>query len=328
MSNFNYDTTGEEVASVCSDEILGKIILITGPSPNSLAAKFAMTISVHAPAMIILASRDTSKLEELAASIKEIGPAIAIRILRLDLSSQASIREAAQEVNSYEDVPYIDVLVNSAGLMAVPYSQTQEGIELQFGVNHVGHFLFTNLIMGKLISEDGSRSSRVLNVSSVGHELSRVRFEDYNFKDGQYYNRWYAYGQSKSANMLFSVALAARLAKKGLICVSLHPGSVFTNLSSHLDKDAWEELGGIGFQLGLPRFTSYEGLDYKTQQQGVATYVFGAFHESITQQVNGRHLRDSQVLEIRGYKSWARDPTDAEELWKLSETLVGQEFNY
>ncbi|KAJ6015210.1 hypothetical protein N7540_009801 [Penicillium herquei] len=328
MLDFNYDTTGEEIASVCSDSIRGKVILITGPSPKSLAAEFATTISVHAPAMIILASRDTSKLEEVAASIKEIGPAIATRILRLDLSSQASIREAAQEVNSYEDVPYIDVLVNSAGLMAVPFGQTVEGIELQFGVNHVGHFLFTNLIMSKLASEDQTRASRVLNISSVGHELSRVRFEDYNFKDGQHYNRWYAYGQSKSANMLFSVSLATRLAKKGLISMSLHPGSIITNLSSHLGKDAWEELGEIAFQLGLPRFTSYEGLDYKTQQQGVATYVFGAFHDSITQQVNGRHLRDSQVLELRGYKSWARDTTDADELWKLSETLVGQEFNY
>ncbi|KAJ5720038.1 hypothetical protein N7493_006916 [Penicillium malachiteum] len=328
MSNFNYETTGEDVASVCSDAIRGKVILITGPSPKSLGAEFATTISVYAPAMIILASRDTSKLEEVAASIKAIKSEISTRILKLDLSSQASIRDAAQEVNNYEDVPHIDVLVNSAGLMAVPYGQTAEGIELQFGVNHVGHFLFTNLIMGKLISEDGTRASRVLNVTSVGHELSRVRFEDYNFKDGQYYNRWYAYGQSKSANMLFSVALAERLAKKGLISVSLHPGSIFTNLSSHLGKDAWEELGGIAFSLGLPRFTSYEGLDYKTQQQGVATYVFGAFHESITQQVNGRHLRDSQVMEPRGYKSWARDPTDADELWKLSEKLAGQKFNY
>lgn len=181
MTTFNFETTGEEVASLCSDSIRGKTILITGPSPNSLAAEFAKTIAVHAPAMIILASRDTSKLESVAASIKEVAPAVTTRLLKIDLTSQENIRTAAQEVNDYDDVPHIDVLVNSAGLMAVPFGKTAEGIELTFGTNHIGHFLFTNLIMKKLVSEDGSRTSRVVNISSNGHALSGVRFDDWNF---------------------------------------------------------------------------------------------------------------------------------------------------
>ncbi|KAJ5291971.1 short-chain dehydrogenase [Penicillium angulare] len=327
MSTFGFETTGQEVASACSDAIQGKIILITGPSPSSLAAEFARTIAVHGPSMIILASRDTSKLEPVVASIKDTAPEVVTRLLTLDLASQDKIREAAKEVNAYEDVPHIDVLLNSAGLMAVPWGKTVEGIELQFGTNHVGHFLFTNLIIGKLISEDGHRTSRVVNVSSNGHELSRVRFEDWNFGDGQYYNRWYAYGQSKSANILFSQALAARLANMGVISVSLHPGAIgSTNLSSHLGKGDWEGLGEIACNLGLPQFNG--GFKFKTEEQGVATYVFAAFHDSITNETNGRYLENSQIVDFQNYKCWARDSVEGEKLWNLSERLVGQVFKY
>ncbi|KAJ6109163.1 hypothetical protein N7486_001397 [Penicillium sp. IBT 16267x] len=324
MSTFGFETTGDEIAAICSNAIRGKIVLITGPSLGSLGAAFATAIAPHGPSLIILASRDTSKLEPVASSIKVIAPTVATRILKLDLASQARIREAAEEVNNYDDVPHIDVLMNSSGVMAVPYSQTADGIELQFGVNHIGHFLFTNLIINKLVSAHGSQTSRVVNISSNGHELSRVRFEDWNFENGPY-NRWYAYGQSKSANMLFSVSLAARFADKGLISVSLHPGVIYTNLSSHLEDAAWPELAEIGRNLALPRFSS---VNAKSQQQGVATYVFAAFHESVSMQTNGRYLEDSQVLALEEYKCWGRDPTDAERLWKLSETLVGQEFKY
>ncbi|KAJ5627748.1 short-chain dehydrogenase [Penicillium lividum] len=305
MSNFGFESTGDEIASVCSNAIRGKVILITGPSIGSLGAEFATTIAPHEPALIILAS-------------------LATRILELDLASQARIRDAADEVNNYDDVPYIDVLVNSSGVMAVPYSQTADDIELQFGVNHIGHFLFTNLIINKLVAADGSQISRVLNVSSNGHELSRVRFEDWNFEHGPY-NRWYAYGQSKSANMLFSVSLAARFADKGLISVSLHPGAIGTNLGSHLEAATWSELGEIGRNLALPKF--HTGFKYKSPQQGVATYVFAAFHESVQRQANGGFLENSRVADLEEYKCWGRDPTEAEKLWKLSETLVGQKFN-
>ncbi|KAJ5664433.1 short-chain dehydrogenase [Penicillium longicatenatum] len=324
MSTFGFETTGDDVTAICSNAIRGKVVLITGPSCGSLGAAFAETISPHGPSLIILASRDTSKLEPVVAAIKSIAPTVATRVLKLDLASQEKIREAASEVNNYDDVPHIDVLINSSGIMAVPYSQTTDGIELQFGVNHLGHFLFTNLIINKLVSADGSRKSRVVNVSSNGHELSRVRFEDWNFEHGPY-NRWYAYGQSKSANMLFSISLAARFANKGLISVSLHPGVIRTNLSSHLEEAAWPELAEIGRNLALTKFRSFNA---KSQQQGVATYVFAAFHDSISMHVNGRYLEDSQVLDLEEYKCWGRDPTDAERLWKLSERLVGQEFRY
>lgn len=188
MAPYTWETTGEEIASDLSAAIKGKTVLITGVSPNSLGASFATTIAKHAPALIILAGRDLAKSEQTAKSIAEITAAAAsavpvpVRLLKLDLASQTQIREAAREVNNYRE-KYIDVLVNNAGIMAAPYSLTEEGIESQFGLNHVGHFLFTNLIMQKLIPSSSSegRTVRVVNVSSNGYRLSPVRFEDWNF---------------------------------------------------------------------------------------------------------------------------------------------------
>lgn len=179
--SYTGQTTAEEISSDLSSTIKGKSILITGVSPGGLGAVFAHAIAQHSPALLILAGRNTTKTEETAKSIAETAPSLAVRTLKLDLSSQAQVREAAKEVNSYADPEYIDVLVNNAGMMATPYNLTPEGIESQFGSNHIGHFLFTNLIMDKLIAKDGKRTARVVNVSSDGHRFSPIRFTDWNF---------------------------------------------------------------------------------------------------------------------------------------------------
>jgi NAD(P)-dependent dehydrogenase (short-subunit alcohol dehydrogenase family) len=151
-------------------------------SPGSIGAEFAITIAKYGPSQIILASRDVQKIHETASIIAEVAPSVTTRTLALDLGSLARIREAADEVKRYEDVKHIDVLVNSAGVMAGGERRTSDGIELQFGVNHVGHFLFTNLIMYKLLPTTMARPCRVVNVSSIGHEMSPIRFNDWNFK--------------------------------------------------------------------------------------------------------------------------------------------------
>jgi NAD(P)-dependent dehydrogenase (short-subunit alcohol dehydrogenase family) len=153
------------------------------------------------------------------------------RFLELDLASQKSVRQAAETVLGWKDVDHIDVLVNSAGTMAGPYKTTQEGIENQFGSNHIGHFLFTNLLLPKILA---SPSPRVVSVASDGHRFGGIRFEDYNFQDGKLYEQWEAYGQSKTANILFARALAEKWGAKGLKAYSLHPGVAFgTSLAPH-----------------------------------------------------------------------------------------------
>lgn len=182
-----------------SSEIEGKVVLITGVSPGSLGAFFVSTVAKHSPKLIILASRDFSKLQAVVAAITAdpASPQVATRLLKLDLASQAQIRQAAKEVLAYAE--NIDVLVNSAGVMATPYGTTADGLEMQFGANHIGHFLFTNLIMPKLLT---SPAPRVVSVTSDGHRLSPIRWDDYGFQGGKTYEKWRAYGQSKTANML------------------------------------------------------------------------------------------------------------------------------
>lgn len=184
MSSYTRATTANEIAADCSDIIKGKTILITGVSPGSLGAEFARVISKHAPGLIILANRDVSKASETAKTIWEIAPSVPTRILELDLASQTQIREAAKEVLEKYPETHIDVLVNNAGVMAGPYKVTADGIENQFGTNHIGHFLFTNLITKKLIplsKDDNFSPARIVNVSSNGYRLGWVRFGDWGF---------------------------------------------------------------------------------------------------------------------------------------------------
>ena len=169
--------TAADKVAIYKDLIAGKTILTTGVSPGGLGASFVTAVAAASPALLILAGRNTAKLDETAAAITAAYPSVATRNLPLDLSSLASVRAAAEAVNSWTDVPHIDVLVNNAGIMATEYSAV-DGIESQFLANHVSHFLFTNLLMDKILA---SPAGRVVAVTSDGHRLSRVRFEDPGF---------------------------------------------------------------------------------------------------------------------------------------------------
>ena len=144
--------------------------------------------------------------------------------VELDLGSQWSVRAAASKI--LETVPVIDVLINNAGIMMLPkFSSTNEGIEAHFGTNHIGHFLFTNLLMPALLKSE--HGGRVVNISSAGAAGSPIRFDDYNFGHGETYEPFLAYAQSKCANLLFSLELAKRLGSKGIISFGVDPGCMY-----------------------------------------------------------------------------------------------------
>ncbi|RAR10590.1 NAD(P)-binding protein [Stemphylium lycopersici] len=191
-----YNRQNALASSIAADNasnIAGKIVLTTGVTQGGLGATFVEEVAKHSPALLILAGRSPSKVQATADKIKS-NPASAnveVRILMLDLASQNQVREAAKKVLAYPET-HIDVLVNSAGTMGGQYRTTVEGIENQFGSNHIGHFLFTNLIMPKILA---SNVPRIVNVASDGHRLSGIRFEDPNFQDGKVYDKWDAYGQ-------------------------------------------------------------------------------------------------------------------------------------
>ncbi|KAK2756168.1 hypothetical protein FQN54_005576 [Arachnomyces sp. PD_36] len=309
--------TGAEVAQALSAHIKGKTVLTTGVSPKSLGASFVQTIAAHSPKLLILAGRDASKIDQTVSEIKSINPHVSTRSLILDLSSQAQIREAAAEVNGYEE--NIDVLVNNAGVMACPYSSTVDGLETQFGTNHIGHFLFTNLILDKVLA---SPNPRIVNVSSDGHWISPIRWDDIGFENGNTYNQWRAYGQAKTANILFSVHLAEKLGDKGLHSFSLHPGAIWTNVGRHITSD--EEIKQL-FEITPHLKKGGDSFLLISIEEGTSTHVYAAFDPEI-EGVNGAYLMDAGIAPEKEIKPYAVDKTEAAKLWKLSEDIVGQKF--
>jgi short chain dehydrogenase len=178
MSEPTKRITSEEVAAQFKDNIKGKVILITGCSPNGLGAETARAIATQNPALLILAGRNKVSIEETEKNIKEKIPDAGTRFLMLDLASLSSVRKAAAEVNSYAET--IDVLINNAAIMAGPYEKTEDGFESQFATNHLGHFLLTNLLLEKMIRK--GPGARIINVTSNGYGFGGIRFEDPNFE--------------------------------------------------------------------------------------------------------------------------------------------------
>lgn len=172
------EITGPELVAEYAPIIKGKTILTTGVSPNSLGAHYVETIAAGQPKLLILAGRDLAKVNQTAETVNKRYPDVQTRVLQLDLGSFAAVRRAAAEVNSWDDVPAIDVLMNNAGIMAVPYRICEDGYESQLTCNHLGHFLLTNLIFDKLLA---SADKRVVNVSSGGHWFSAIRYADINY---------------------------------------------------------------------------------------------------------------------------------------------------
>ncbi|KAL8826057.1 MAG: hypothetical protein Q9170_007555 [Blastenia crenularia] len=337
MANkYDTQTTAEIVAKDFSAEIANKVILTTGVSPGGLGAFFNQHVAPAKPALLILAGRNPAKNQETAEALSKEHPNLQVRTLQLDLESLAKVREAATTVNGWSDVPHIDVLVNNAGNMACEYSKTIDGFERHFATNHVGPFLFTNLIISKVLA---AKSPRIVNISSDGHRLSSIRWPDIGFSDGQLYNKWRAYGQAKTANVLFAVALSTKLSSKGLTAFSLHPGVIGTNLGSHLDWNTdYPGLQAIDRELGNSEGWS-EGFDFKSPSRGVATHIVAAFDPTLKDRTkncfilldsNGSYLQDGHIANpyTETIKPYALDKIEADKLWKLSEKLVGQEFAY
>ncbi|KAF5021919.1 hypothetical protein F66182_6022 [Fusarium sp. NRRL 66182] len=325
MAKYTSTTTVHELVKEYAQIIKGKTVLTTGVSPGGLGAVFVEAIAAGEPKLVVLAGRNVDKLQQTANELAAKYDNLDKRLLTIDLSSLKSVRAAAEEVNGWADVPKIDVLVNNAGIMATEFRLTEDGFENRFGSNHLGHFLFTNLIIGKLLA---SESPRVVSVSSHGHRLGPIRWADPHFGKGERYNKWGAYGQSKTANMLFAISLAEKLGSRGLQAYSLHPGVILdTSLAQHLDglDSLIEHDRAIG--------DAYGWVDWPTTfistEVGAATHAFASFDPELREH-NGAYLQESRLADpmTDPVRPWATSSTEAELLWKLSEKLVGQTFAY
>ncbi|EMD58951.1 hypothetical protein COCSADRAFT_41509 [Bipolaris sorokiniana ND90Pr] len=333
---WNQETGGLEVAKAFADQIRGKNVLITGVSPESIGSSIALSIASQAPTLLILASRTESKLEQVRKALQDAYPGTTTKLVVLDLMSQDSVRKAAKEVSELAD--RLDLIINNAGLMTKTRRTTAEGLEAQFGANHIGHFLLNNLLVPQLLKSAASSTpgaTRIINVSSQGHRLSGIRFSDYNLEksneelpeEERYtpvsplfakipsrngYHGFAAYGQSKTANILFSIGINEKLGGKGIRSYALHPGAIPTNMSRDLDSDS-EELEAIGKTM-----TFLKNLD-----QGAATVLVAALDPALNDE-KGIFLDDCQISNAAPH---ATDPDKAKKLWELSEKLVGTKFN-
>ncbi len=202
----------------------GRVAIITGS--NTGIGFGAAAVLAARGAHTVLAVRNVEKGNDAAARIKRASPAATVSVQQLDLTSLDNIRTAADELRATFD--RIDLLINNAGVMYTDKASTQDGFELQFGTNHLGHFALTGLLLDHMLEVDGSR---VVTVSSVGHRIrAKIHFDDLNLDRN--YNRVVAYGQSKLANLLFTYELARRLKAKGAptIATAAHPGAADTEL--------------------------------------------------------------------------------------------------
>jgi len=266
----------------------------------------------------VLTARDVAKGRAVMESIAASTGNADLELEELELGSLASVRAFAARFLARHD--RLDVLLNNAGVMACPLGHTSDGFELQFGTNHLGHFLLTCLLAPALRK---GAPSRVVSLSSRGHHLAPVDFEDPNFAQRPY-QKWASYGQSKTANVLFAVGLERRLGTAGVHAYALHPGAIMTELGRHLVPEDIEFL-----RSRTPPGTT---LSFKSIEAGAATSVFAATAPELEGR-GGIYLEDCHVATVNdapnaldGVKTYAIDRRNADRLWELSERLVGQRF--
>jgi NAD(P)-dependent dehydrogenase (short-subunit alcohol dehydrogenase family) len=314
---FDRTTTAQDV--LAGLDLGGRVILVTGAS-SGLGAESARALAARGAALI-LTGRDVAKTEAVAHSIRTARPDARVEVGELHLERPESVRAFAKELLARHR--RLDVVLANAGVMACPLTRTAEGFELQLATNHLGHFLLTGLLAPALLA---AAPSRVVAVSSAGHSFSPVVFQDLHFETRPY-DKWQAYGQSKTANILFAVELERRFGARGVHAFALHPGMIVTELGRHMTPE------DIPLMQERARQRAARGLSSrKSIPEGAATQLWAATAPELEGR-GGLYLEDCQVSGVEpppgsiGCQSYALDPEAAQRLWSVSETLLGQRFD-
>jgi NAD(P)-dependent dehydrogenase (short-subunit alcohol dehydrogenase family) len=306
-SGFGAHTTAAEVLN--GIDLSGRLALVTGGySGLGLEATRALT---GAGARVVVPARRPDAAVEALADVDgtEVG--------ELDLVDLDSVRAFAE--GFLESGRELDIVIDNAGIMATPETRVGPGWEAQFATNHLGHFALVNRLW-PAIARGGAR---VVSVSSRGHHRSGIRWDDIQFEHG--YDKWEAYGQAKTANVLFAVELDRLGADAGVRAFSLHHGGIMTPLQRHLPREEMVELGWIDAD-GNP--TPEAAAQFKTPEQGAATEVWAATSPQLDG-MGGVYCEDCDVAEPApesgervGVRDYAIDPEQAQRLWALSAELT------
>jgi NAD(P)-dependent dehydrogenase (short-subunit alcohol dehydrogenase family) len=280
-------------------DLTGRSVIITGA--NSGIGRAAAHALSRAGAHVVLAVRSVEKGQAAAAAMPG-----ATEVRRLDLANLASVREFAA---AWEGD--IELLINNAGVMVPPLTRTADGFELQFGTNHLGHFALTNLLLEHV-------RGRVVTVSSTGHRLGSIDFDDLNW-ERKPYKAWRAYGQSKLANLLFTAQLQRRLIATGstVLATAAHPGYASTNLQFHSQRRLFDLLGAVGNRLIAQ---DEDGGALPTLYAAVVDVPGNSFAGP------GGFMEQRGAPKLVGRSHAASDSEVARRLWDVSEELTGVRF--
>ncbi|MFN3511644.1 MAG: oxidoreductase [Phenylobacterium sp.] len=314
VSRFGAFTPARVVAG--DHDLGGRRVIVTGGA-SGIGLETARALA-GAGADVMLAVRDRAAGERAAVAINESIGDDRVVAGTLDLASLGSV---AAFVDAWGDEP-LDILINNAGVMATPQLYTADDLELQIGTNHFGHFLLTLGLTRALMNaaEDG-RSARVVALSSIGHRRSDIHWDDIHYRSRPY-DKWEAYGQSKTANALFAVGYNARFAEHGVTANAVMPGGIMTPLQRYLPKEEMIAMGWIDEEGKVA-----EG--FKTPEQGASTSVWAAVGEELEGE-GGLYLEDcAEALPWtpdnprKGVMPYALDPEAADRLWAISEETTG-----
>jgi len=300
--------------------LTGKRVLVTGVSAG-LGVETARALAVHG-AQVVGAARDLSKAQAATEQVRaQAASGGSLSLVQLDLASLDSVRRCADGL--LEARKPFDVIIANAGVMACPKSKTVDGFEMQFGTNHLGHFVLVNRIASLL-----KAGSRLVNLSSAGHRYADVDLEDPNFEHSPY-AEFIAYGRSKTANVLFAVEFDRRHKARGVRATAVHPGAIQTELGRYMTAEMREKMIA-NINASQPKGAA--PFSYKSIPQGAATSVWAACIAD-AEAIGGHYCEDCHVAEIAsapgiraGVQPYALDPQRAQALWQKSEEMVGERF--
>jgi NAD(P)-dependent dehydrogenase (short-subunit alcohol dehydrogenase family) len=287
-------------------DLHGKLAVVTGAN-SGIGFETARALALHG-AHVILACRNLQKGEDAVARIRAESPEVQVEVVQLDLSSLQSVTDFASALSERFD--RLDFLINNAGVMMTPHGTTEDGFELQFGTNHLGHFALTGRLLSLLRATPGAR---VVTVSSMGHRQGRMNFDD--LQSEKRYSPTFAYAQSKLANVLFTFELQRFFEREGIdaIAVATHPGWTATNLQQH-----------VGMLQFLNRFLAQD------EETGALPTLYAATASEVK---GGEYFGPTRFFEMWGspgpgtVSKRARDDAAARRLWEVSEELTGVRFS-
>ena len=290
-------------------DLEGKVAMVTG-GYSGIGLETTRALK-EAGARVIVPARRKDVAKSALSGIVESED-----ILNLDLADPSS---AQSFVNEFVDSGMsLDILINNAAVMACPQMPTKEGWDLQFAVNHIGHFIITKGLLPTM----SSSGSRIVTLSSTGHKLSGIQWEDVHFEES--YDKWKAYGQSKTAASLLAVEISERMKDEGIKTYSVHPGGIFTPLQRHLEKDEMIALGWLGEDGELSEMAA---ANFKSPTQGASTSLWCATSPML-EEVSGVYCEncdvavrqeDGPMARYIGVADWAVDTDEAAKLWDLTE---------